>query len=65
MPQSSSNLVTALLAKWRAGDEQALESLVPLVYNELRRLVHHYLWHERPEHTLQRTAQCMRFISAS
>ena len=56
MPQSSLNLVTALLAKWRAGDHQALEALVPLVYNELRRLAHRYLRHERPGHTLQSTA---------
>ena len=56
MPQSSPNLVTALLGKWRAGDEHALEALVPLVYNELRRLAHRYLRHERPDHTLQSTA---------
>ena len=56
MPQSSSNLVTALLARWRAGDERALNALVPLVYNELRRVAHRYLRHERPDHTLQSTA---------
>jgi len=56
VPRSSPNLVTALLVKWRAGDEQALEALVPLVYNELRRLAHCYLRHERPDHTLQSTA---------
>jgi len=56
VPQSSPNLVTVLLAKWRAGDEQALEALVPLVYNELRRVAHRYLRHERPDHTLQSTA---------
>jgi len=56
VPQSSPNLVTALLGKWRAGDEHALEALVPLVYNELRRLAHRYLRHERPDHTLQSTA---------
>src|SRR5260370_9048638 len=33
-----------------------LEALVPLVYNELRRLAHRYLRHERPDHTLQSTA---------
>jgi RNA polymerase sigma factor (TIGR02999 family) len=56
VPQSSPNLVTALLAKWRAGDEQALDALVPLVYNELRRVAHGYLRHERPDHTLQSAA---------
>jgi RNA polymerase sigma factor (TIGR02999 family) len=49
-------VVTALLAKWRAGDEQALEALVPLVYDELRRVAHRYLRHEHPGHTLQSTA---------
>lgn len=56
MPQSSSNDLTGLLAKWKAGDEQALETLVPLVYNELRHLAHRYLRLERPDHTLQSTA---------
>jgi RNA polymerase sigma factor (TIGR02999 family) len=48
--------VTALLARWRAGDGQALESLIPLVYNELRSLAQHYLRRERSNHTLQSTA---------
>ena len=48
--------VTALLARWRAGDAKALESLIPLVYEELRSLAHHYLRRERPHHTLQSTA---------
>lgn len=56
MSQSSLNSVTALLAKWRAGDERALEAVVPLVYDELRRVAHRYLRHERPDHTLQSTA---------
>lgn len=56
MPQSSPSRVSALLAQWRAGDERALEALMPLVYNELRRVAHRYLRHERPDHTLQSTA---------
>lgn len=48
--------VTALLARWRAGDGGALESLIPLVYDELRSLAEHYLRRERPNHTLQSTA---------
>lgn len=56
MPQSSPNLVTALLAKWTAGDDRALEALVPLVYKELHHVAHRYLRHERPGHTLQSTA---------
>lgn len=54
--QSSSNQVTVLLAKWRAGDDRALAALLPLVYNELRQAAHRYLRHERPDHTLQSTA---------
>jgi len=54
--QDSSNAVTALLVRWREGDPQALEALMPLVYDELRRLAHYYLQRERPEHTLQSTA---------
>jgi RNA polymerase sigma factor (TIGR02999 family) len=54
--QSSPNVVTALLEKWRAGDERALEELIPLVYSELRRVAHRYLLHEHPGHTLQSTA---------
>jgi RNA polymerase sigma factor (TIGR02999 family) len=48
--------VTALLARWRAGDGDALESLIPLVYDELRTLAQHHLRRERPDHTLQSTA---------
>ena len=56
MPESSNPAVNALLAKWRAGDEEALRALFPLVYSELRRLAHHHLQQERPGHTLQGTA---------
>jgi RNA polymerase sigma factor (TIGR02999 family) len=45
-----------LLARWRAGDQQALQDLIPLVYKELHALAHHYLRRERPGHTLQSTA---------
>jgi RNA polymerase sigma factor (TIGR02999 family) len=48
--------VTQLLAKWKEGDQGALEDLTPLVYNELRRLAKSYLRRERPDHTLQGTA---------
>lgn len=56
MLQSTSGVVTELLAKWRAGDQEALDALVPLVYNELRKAAHRYLRNERPAHTLQSTA---------
>jgi RNA polymerase sigma factor (TIGR02999 family) len=45
-----------LLARWRSGDREALQALIPIVYNELHALAHHYLRAERPGHTLQSTA---------
>jgi RNA polymerase sigma factor (TIGR02999 family) len=48
--------VTALLIDWNKGDSRALDALLPLVYDELRRLAAHYLRRERPGHTLQGTA---------
>jgi RNA polymerase sigma factor (TIGR02999 family) len=54
--KSPSGDVTQLLLQWRAGDEAALESLFPLVYDELRALARRHLRHERGSHTLQRTA---------
>lgn len=48
--------VTRLLINWSQGDHAALEKLVPLVYEELRRLAHHYMMAQRPDHTLQTTA---------
>jgi RNA polymerase sigma factor (TIGR02999 family) len=51
----SAESVTQLLAKWRQGDQEALQALIPLVYQELRLLARHYLRAERPGHTLQST----------
>lgn len=48
--------VTTLLVAWRNGDEAALERLLPLVYDELRRTARAHLRRERPDHTLQPTA---------
>jgi RNA polymerase sigma factor (TIGR02999 family) len=48
--------VTQLLNRWTRGEERALHELVPIVYQELRRLAHYHLQSERPEHTLQSTA---------
>ena len=56
MAQSSTQSVSSLLFKWREGDEEALHDLLPLVYDELWRLAHHYLQRQRPDHTLQSTA---------
>ena len=54
--ESSPQPVSALLMKWRAGDQEALQALIPLVYQELRRIAQHHLRQERPDHTLQSTA---------
>ncbi|HEY8203612.1 MAG TPA: sigma-70 family RNA polymerase sigma factor [Pyrinomonadaceae bacterium] len=48
--------VTQLLFDWSKGDQNALEKLMPLVYDELRRLASNYLRRERQNHTLQPTA---------
>jgi RNA polymerase sigma factor (TIGR02999 family) len=48
--------VTELLARWRGGDEAALQELLPLVYDELRRIASRQMARERPGHTLQTTA---------
>jgi RNA polymerase sigma factor (TIGR02999 family) len=51
-----STSVSELLAAWAARDPSALDRLVPIVYDELRRLAHHYMRGERPGHPLQTTA---------
>ena len=48
--------VTQLLVRWRGGDREALDAMIPLVYKELRSISRHYLAMERPDHTLQSTA---------
>jgi RNA polymerase sigma factor (TIGR02999 family) len=48
--------VTQLLVQSTAGDKAAMDQLMPLVYDELRRLARSYLHKERPGHTLQSTA---------
>jgi RNA polymerase sigma factor (TIGR02999 family) len=48
--------VTQLLSDWSRGDTTALAKLTPLVYEELRRLAHHHMGGQRPDHTLQTTA---------
>lgn len=51
-----SQRINKLLARWNEGDMEARDSLVPLVYDELRRLAASYLRRERTDHTLQPTA---------
>jgi RNA polymerase sigma factor (TIGR02999 family) len=48
--------ITELLARWRSGDRQALDVLMPVVYQELHDLARHYLRREAANHTLQSTA---------
>src|SRR6059036_2284828 len=55
-PSMSPHRVTQLLEQWSHGDDVALAELTPLVYEELRRLAHHFMGGERPDHTLQTTA---------
>jgi len=54
--QPSPEEVTQLLDSYRNGDREALERLVPLVYDELRRIAARYLRSERRDHTLDPTA---------
>jgi RNA polymerase sigma factor (TIGR02999 family) len=61
--------ITGLLAAWSAGDQQAFDRLVPIVYDELRRIAGRYMEHESAGHPLQATALVheayIRLIDAS
>lgn len=48
--------VTTLLQDWRSGDADALDQLVPLIYDDLRRIAAFHMQSERSDHTLQATA---------
>jgi RNA polymerase sigma factor (TIGR02999 family) len=54
--KTASHQVTQLLVEWSNGNQAASERLMPLVYEELRRLAHQYMRRERPGHTLQTSA---------
>jgi len=54
--KSSPREVTQLLRAWRNGDPSALDTLIPLVYEELRRSAQRYMARQAPGHTLQTTA---------
>ena len=66
---SSASAVSQLLKDWGQGDESALEKLMPLVYEELRKIAHHQMARERVGHTLQTTALvnevCLRLIGGT
>lgn len=56
MAEDIKNDVTGLLLAWSDGDKDALDKLVPFVYDELRRLARHYMGGEKKGHLLQTTA---------
>lgn len=56
MATSSPTEVTRLLVAWGNGDRAALDQLMPLIYDELRRLARSYMRRERQSHTLQTSA---------
>jgi RNA polymerase sigma-70 factor, ECF subfamily len=56
MVDARSHDVTRLLARWKDGDQAALQELVPIVHEELRRLARRQMAGERPGHMLQPTA---------
>jgi RNA polymerase sigma-70 factor (ECF subfamily) len=53
---SASHSVTQLLEQWNNGDLEALDKLVPLIYEELRKMARRYMRQQNPDHTLQTTA---------
>ena len=55
-PATDPGDVTLLLREWCHGNPEAMDQLMPLVYDDLRRLARHFMRRERPEHTLQPTA---------
>ena len=48
--------ITQLLLAWRQGEKSALDELIPLVQNELKRIARNYMRRQKPGHTLQTTA---------
>ena len=55
-PSNTASNVTQLLVDWRNGDQAAFEQLMPVVYDELRRIAKRYMSREASHHTLQTTA---------
>jgi len=66
---SPASVVSQLLKDWGQGDESALDKLIPLVYEELRKIAHYQMARERAGHTLQTTALvnevCLRLIGGA
>ena len=61
---STRDAVTRLLVDWGHGNEHAREELVPVVYDQLRRIAHAYMRRERVDHTLQPRRSSTRRTSA-
>jgi RNA polymerase sigma factor (TIGR02999 family) len=53
---SDAHSVTLLLEQWNHGDREALDKLMPLIYEELRKMAKRYMRQQNPGHTLQTTA---------
>ena len=56
MCPDTSAQITKLLDNWHQGDQKARDELIPLVYQELRRMARQWLWRQRADHTLQSAA---------
>jgi RNA polymerase sigma factor (TIGR02999 family) len=56
LPNAGQGEITQLLSRWEQGEPGAVESLAPLVYDQLRGIAEAFLRRERPDHTLQPTA---------
>lgn len=56
MLSSENRDITKLLVEWSDGSSEALDELMPLVYDELHRMAKHYMSNQPPHHTLQATA---------
>jgi len=54
--ESKASKITQMLREWSGGKQEALDNLLPLVYDELHRQAARFLRKERPGHTLQTTA---------
>ncbi|MEZ5426429.1 MAG: sigma-70 family RNA polymerase sigma factor [Pyrinomonadaceae bacterium] len=56
MPSLENKDITKLLVEWSDGSSEALDELMPLVYDELHRMARNYMHNQSPHHTLQATA---------
>jgi hypothetical protein len=64
MSESPDHEVTSLLQAWSAGDEEALDKLAPLVYQELHRTAHRYMAREHTEGNAPAKVQTFNIIDS-